>query len=356
MDADRLPLPRPPGSAGEAAAAAFVHRRLRSAGVDAEVETFRAPSSPSWVPLIAGALRLAAAALLVAGLAEASAAAAGVSLVASVWPRRVAVVVHRLPGLGAESRNVIASTPGEPDVVDPPLVVVAHLDAHPTSGAPITRPHALITVLVSAVLLALALVSLDAADDPSGLLALLAIEPAATLAWIAHRELVSTEGLTRDDNASGLATLVRIAELMIDERPRRTVWIVATGAATVGGAGMRRFLRTHRDLARSAWVIELDALGASELVLTAGRRRFPRAATPPPVLRAVVGAAIDTGDLIDVRRVIRPHSDADAATASGVAALTLTGGPNTLGAPDAPDAANTERAARIVDQVARTLL
>lgn len=356
MDVEQLPLPRPPGSAGESRAANAIRRRLTEAGVTAHVERFRAPTSPSWVPLLGAALRLAAAALLVGGLGGPAAVLAAIAVVASIFPHAVAWVLKRVPGIGAASCNVVAHVPGAPDVVDPPLVVVAHLDAHPTAGEPLRRPHTAIAGLVGLGLLAIALASLGSDADPQGFLALLALEPAATLIWLAHQELVATEGLEPDDNASGLAALVRIGDLLGDERPSRHVWLVATGSGTAGSGGLRALFRMHRDIAKLAWVIEVDALGSAELVVTPGRRRFPRMTTPPAVLRAIAGAAIDSGDLIDIRRVPRPHSDANAATGLGVPALTLTGGQNALGPAPNPDAANAERAARIVDRLARTTL
>jgi len=309
VDLSHLGLPRPPGSAGEASA----------------------------------------------GLPAVAAGLAGVAAASALWPRATAAIAGRLPGIGATSQNVIGHVRGSRDVIDPPLILVAHLDAHQTAGAPLARPHAALAAVVSLGLLAIAIASMGSVGDPSPWLALLALEPAATLAWIANLELVSTEGLTRDDNASGLAALVRVGALVREDEPARDIWLVATGAGTAGSRGMSAYLRAHRDVARTAWVIEIDALGAAALVLVPGRRRFPRAVTPPAVVRAVAGAAIDSGDLIDVRRVPRPHSDANRATAKRVAAVTITGGTNTLG-PEEPDAANTERAARIIDRLARTVL
>jgi hypothetical protein len=129
---------------------------------------------------------------------------------------------------------------------------------------------------------------------------------------------------------------------------------VATGAATAGGHGVAAFLRSHPDVARRAWVVELDALGAGELVLCPARRRLPQRVTPGAVVRAVAGAAIDTGDPIDVRRVRRPHSDARTALWLGAAAITLTGGLRPTDGSEGPDPANAERAARIVVHLART--
>jgi hypothetical protein len=123
-----------------------------------------------------------------------------------------------------------------------------------------------------------------------------------------------------------------------------------------GGAGMSAFLATHRGTAKRAWIVELDALGDGELVLSPARRRVPSSSTPAACVRAVAGAAIDSGDVIDVRRRRRPHSDAAVAFRRGTAALTITAGLRASAASEHGEGANAERAARIVARLARTTL
>jgi hypothetical protein len=185
------------------------------------------------------------------------------------------------------------------------------------------------------------------------LAALVATESAFTLAWLARREL-STVGETPDDNTSGLLALVRTADLVADGTQARDVWLVATAAATSGSCGSATFLRRRREL-REAWVVEIDALGTGEVVGSPHPSRFPYPGSPTALLRAITRAAHASGDPLTVRRIARPHSDARAALHLRTGAVTLTGGLRPPRGDAGPDPANAERAARIVDALARTL-
>jgi hypothetical protein len=176
-------------------------------------------------------------------------------------------------------------------------------------------------------------------------------EAIITLTWLARHELRTPHQLP-DDNTSGLLALLRVAELVADATPTRDVWIVATGAGTSGGHGLSSFLRRHPDL-RQAWVVEIDALGAGEVVASPLPPRFPRPGTPSTLVRAIVAAARESGDPLSVRSVRRPHSDARAALRMRTAAIALTAGLRPAAGEVGPDAANAERAARVVDQLAR---
>jgi hypothetical protein len=116
---------------------------------------------------------------------------------------------------------------------------------------------------------------------------------------------------------------------------------------------VRSLLRKHRDL-RDAWVIEIDALGVGQVVCAPRPPQFPYAGTPTALVRAIVTAARRTGDPLTVKRLSRPSSDAGAALRRRVPAVVLTGGLKPpAGVREGPDPANAERAARIVDDLAR---
>jgi hypothetical protein len=228
-----------------------------------------------------------------------------------------------------------------------PLVVAAHLDTHPTNGAPLRPWHRVIAGISGLVALA---VSFSGAGA-RGLAGVIAAEGVLTLAWLARRELAKPH-VPPDDNTSGLMALARVADLAATTRPAADVWLVASGAGTAGGCGIASFLRAHRDL-RQAWVIEVDALGSGEVVGSPVAPRFPHPGTPSTLVRALVAAAQSSGDPLSVRRVRRPHSDARAALRYRTPAITLTAGILHPAREPGPDAANAARAARVVLELAR---
>ncbi len=353
MDLVRLPRLRPPCSLGERNAARLIAHRLAALQLGPHLEPFRASTGPVWAPLLRALLRLVAAVSLPLDYPVAALVIAGVTVVTGIPP--VSRLVRFVPGFGGTAENVVTRIPGSGGNA-PPLVVVAHLDTHASGGTPLTRPHALGAGISGLLVFGAAAARVAGGGEGWDRLAILvAIEALVTLAWLAGREL--SPHRAGDDNDSGLLALLRTAELAADEPPVRDVWLVGTAAATSDGLGMRAFLRAHTETARMAWVVELDALGDGEIVVSRVRRRFPQASTPSALLRAIAGAAIDTGDPIDVRHVRRLHSDARAAFLKGCPAAAITGGVRLpLGVESAPDPANAERAARIIDHLARTTL
>jgi hypothetical protein len=267
-------------------------------GYQPVVETVRAPTSPSWVPLLRALARVWAAAFLAAGFA-APARALAVFAVLGGLPA-ISRALRFVPLLGGASQNVVVRVRGS--FADArPVVVIAHTDTHPTNGAPLARWHRLIAaasgfgVLVASIWW----------PDARAIAGVIAAEALLTLAWLARRELARPH-LPPDDNTSGLMTLARIADLTMATQPLRDVWLVATGAGTAGGCGVASFLHVHREL-RRAWIVEIDALGSGEVVASPVPPRFPHGGTPSALVRALVSAARASGDPLDVRRVRRPH-------------------------------------------------
>jgi hypothetical protein len=349
LNVDDLWPSRPPCSVAERAAAEAVAARLRHHGLALSFETARAPTSPTWIPLLRALLRLWSVAFLAAGWPNIALGLAAASVAGGVG--RIAGLVRFVPLLGARAGSVVALRIGSDDAAKP-LVVTAHLDTHPTEGAPLHRVHR----FVAATSGALATVAAAMATRP-GVAAwrtaavIVAGEAVFTMIVLAARELQRPAEVT-DDNTSGLLALVRVAELIADGAPSHDVWVVATGAGTTGAYGLDAFLRSRPDL-RDAWLVEIDALGTAEMVAAPCAARFPRPGTPTPLVRAVVAAAREAGDPLAVRRVRRSHSDARAALRRRVPAIALTAGLHPPAGGPGPDPANAERAARIVDAFAR---
>jgi len=313
-------------------------------GLSPVIETVRAPTSPSWVPLMRALARVWAAAFLAAGFALPAQIVAALAVIGGVPV--LASSIRFLPLLGGATQNVVVRIRGtSPDAR--PLVITAHMDTHPTNGAPLHPWHRLVAGASGLAALAAAF----AGPGARGLAGVIAAEGVLTLAWLARRELAKPH-VPPDDNTSGLMALARVADLASATTPAADVWLVASGAGTAGGCGISAFLRTHKDL-RRAWVVEIDALGSGEVVASPVPPRFPHPGTPGVLVRALVAAAQSSGDPLNVRRVRRPHSDARAALRQRTAAMTLTAGLLHPAREPGPDPANAARAARVVLELAR---
>ncbi len=343
-----LATARPPCSRAERAGAESLQDSLGRLGVKAQIETLRAPTSPSWVPLLRALLRVWAVALVAAYRPVPAIVLSAISVVAGL--PAVASLIRYLPLLGDNTQNVLGHIEGsEKQLV--PAVVTAHVDTHPMAAAPMGKTRAAVGAGLGWVTLAAAIVGRPGMVVWRAVLTLVAVESLITLTWLARRELAATNEMP-DDNTSGMLALISLATLLADHRPLRDVWIVGSGAGTSGGHGVIALLRRHPQL-REGWVVEIDALGAGEVVASPLAPRFPGPGTPSTLIRAVVAASQETGDPLNVRRMRRAHSDARAAQRLRTGAITLTGGLRHPAGERGPDAANAERAARVVDRLVR---
>jgi peptidase M28-like protein len=339
---------RPPCSVAEREAADAVAQRFALASLEPELETLRAPTSPTWAPLLRAVLRLWAAAFLAAGRPVPAAVLGGVAVVGGV--RFVGGLLRFVPLLGATTHNVVARTIGT-NLNARPVVCSAHLDTHPAAGAPMSRSHVAIAAVSGWLVFAIALTGQPWIGGWRPLAGAVAAESLTTLVWLARRELAAPKDPV-DDNTSGLIALVRLAQLVTTVPVPRDVWLVASGAGTSGSYGVTAFLRRRPEL-RRAWVIEIDALGSGEVVASPFAARFPRPGTPAQLVRAVMSAAQENGDPMSVRRQRRAHSDARAALRLRVPAIAITAGLHAPAGGRGPDSANAERAARLIERVAR---
>jgi hypothetical protein len=329
----------------ELQAAQSIGGDLRRLGLEPESANFRAPTSPTWAHLLRALLRVWAAAFLTAGLTQVAVGLASIAVVGGIPP--IASMLRRVPFLGGFSQNVAVRIPGtKPDTR--PIIAVAHLDTHPTDGEPLARWHRLVAALSGWLVLLAAFQGRPAAWRTFA--GPVAAEAIITLTILARRELrVPTSA--GDDNTSGLMALIRIAELCNEVPASSDVWVVATGAGTAGGLGMRSFVREHPEL-RPAWIVEIDALGSGEVVASPIPPLFPNPGTPAALVRSIVAAAHASGDSLSVRRIRRPHSDARAALRQRVGAITLTAGILHPARQRGPDPANAARAARMTHELA----
>jgi hypothetical protein len=339
---------RLPCSMAERAAAVSLAEEFRRLGLQTRTEALRAATSPTWVPLLRALLRVWAVAFVAAYRPLPAVILASIAVAAGI--PKIGALIRFVPLIGASTQNVIAKIAGT-DAGSRPIVVTAHIDTHPTSGAAIGPMRSTIGAVLGCIALAAAIAARPGLPVWRAATAIVAVEALVTLVWLARRELARTTE-SPDDSTSGVLALLSVAQLASDQRPVHDVWLVATGAGTSGGHGLTAFLRRYPE-ARRGWLVEIDALGAGEVVASPFAANFPRPGTPPPLVRAVVTAARMTGDPLNVRRVRRAHSDARAALRMRTAAIALTGGLHPPSEQSVPDAGNVERAARIVDGLAR---
>ncbi|MEA2474525.1 MAG: hypothetical protein QOE06_2440 [Thermoleophilaceae bacterium] len=269
--------PRGPGSDGERRAARHLAARLRAIGRDAQTEPF--DMWPRW-PL---AHLLHAVAAIVGSLVSVSSPLAG-GIVLAV----VAVLVfgdltgifqptRHLTGRRA-SQNVVSREDGDRPGT---IVLVAHYDAARSGvvfndrsmrrrawiGRLIHRPIGPFEPFFWAIALALACAGLRFAGVHTS--AVTAVQFAATVVLIVSVPLLADIALSdvvpgANDNASGVATALRLADRYGDSLDHFDVWVVLTGSEEAFARGARAFVRRHRrELDRSRTVfLCVDKVGA----------------------------------------------------------------------------------------------
>ena len=262
---------RAPGTDAERRAARQLEARLRAAGRDAAIEPFEI--WPRW-PLTHVIHAVAA---IVGGLVAVSSPLAGTIVLAAVALLTladltgVAQLTRRLTGRRASQNVVSRESGGRPGT----LVLVAHYDAGRSGavfheramrrrariGRPLRRPIGPFEPLFWAILLALAAAILRLAGIETD--AVDALQFAATVVLIVSVALLSDVGLSdvvpgANDNASGVATALRLAERYGDDLEHFDVWVLLAGAGEAFGRGTTAFLRRHRDELERASTVFLD--------------------------------------------------------------------------------------------------
>lgn len=359
--------PRPPTSAAEANAAAYVNANMRQAGLDVDVQTFRSVTTFS---LPYGLLFLIAAlsplvyrysrpgALAMSLLALAGFVAEVLSLPAlSAW----------LPG--GKSQNIVGTRPAAQEPRQH-LIVMAHLDSprsalffHPRFVAHFHR----FFLLTAIAMLALPVLIILAWTLNAPWLWYVQWAPAAYLTLIVllliHSETLMPHTAGANDNASGVAVLLRLAQ-ELDNLQHTNLWLVSTGAKEAGMAGARSFLRQYPFPKERSYILNLDGVGRGQvcIIVEEGMLWSHQA---DPFLVELAGQA-DAGDIrIDAepRTYHLLNTDAQVALVRGFRALTIMaleqGGPsNWHWSSDTVDQIEPllpDRATRLVRGIARRL-
>ena len=273
---------RAPGTDAERRAAQHLRRRLESLGRAVDVE-------PTWIrpawPLAHTAYALLGVVASVISTAEPTAAAiaAGIAIVLLLADTSGRLHLGRRLTGRRGSQNVVsredADRPGT-------LVLVAHYDAASTGfvyGAPnrvrawLSRRvrHAIgpFELVLASLAVVLACSVIRAADVES--VALSAVQFVATVALIFAVTFLADIALSgtspgASDNASGVATVLRLAERYGDDLDHFDVWVLLTGGEEALAEGMREWMRRHRrELDPTATIfLNVDTVGSGTVRYT----------------------------------------------------------------------------------------
>ena len=260
---------------GERRAAQYVQEQLERVGYDVKIEPFRAPSSGNYMYMVCFVISLAG--LVAAGLGRPALGLllSGIGLVAFIGESTMALRLASAIVPRGKTQNIVARmVPRE--LPRKRLVLTAHYDSprsslffHPRL-APFYRPTFLLIVLS---LIALPVLYGIETSDNATLLWKVSLPFAAVILYallmMVHAEVRGVVTPGANDNASGVAVMLSLAEAVAQDAPEDTeVMAVATGAGETGMWGMQAFLRKHSDELDRAWIINLDNVGAGAIRYT----------------------------------------------------------------------------------------
>ena len=249
---------RAPGSDAERRAARHLEGRLRAIGREVAVEPFQ--TRPRWplVHLLHAVAAIAGTLIAVSTpLAGAIVLAVVAALVLDDLSGRLQLT-RRVTGWRA-SQNVVSPEDGERPGT---LVLVAHYDSGRTGaifneraqrrrawiGRLLRRPISPFEPFFLAIVAALACALLRVGGIETDAVA--AVQFAAAVVLIVSVALLADIALSEtspgaNDNASGAATVLRLAERYGDTLEHFDVWVLFSGAGEAFADGMRAFLRRH---------------------------------------------------------------------------------------------------------------
>ena len=267
--------PRGACTAAEARAAGYIRGRFEERGLEVTTQEFSCIDTCSYLYIIYLGVAIACGVLsywftyYAAPIAVLNALALALDL--ETFPLLSRILPHKL------SRNVIGELPAENKKVG--LVVVAHYDSARSAlsfGPKLIKNFRLSFSLMISAVFAVALLAV------ANLIVRLSSGHANLWVWIVtlvvcaymlvpltimvHRELAMDYTPGANDNASGVATMLALADKASEEESLLPgIMFVATGAQEVGTAGMLEFLKSYGERIKGALVVNLDNLGAGHL-------------------------------------------------------------------------------------------
>ena len=329
------------GSDAERRAAKHLAGRLHELGREAQIEPITV--HPNWplTHLIHALLAIAASLVAVASPSIGALIAAFTAISTLGDLTGTLFLVRRLTGRRASQNVLSREDGGKPGVV----VLVAHYDAarggsifspriverRATLAKRLRLPVGLGGGFLLAILVILFFAVLRVLGVDSVLISVVQFVPTALL--ILALPLLADVRLSRPspgaaDNASGVATALRLAESRGGGLRHADLWLLFTGAEEAMALGMREWVKRHRaELDRSRTVfLNLDSVANGTIRYAA--REGPVLATSADAELVAICEEIATGDGDDGRFGARPFvarttSDALAARARGYRAITV---------------------------------
>jgi hypothetical protein len=300
--------PRGPTTEGESRAAAYAAAKLGEAGArDVSVETFLSVPSLWWALEITLGLVLLATPVYHFGNAPSAVwpvvlCALAIYLIAaelSFWRLSLSNILPK-----RVSQNVYAKVPPKGPSRNK-LVVIGHLD---TNRTPILFHSIIVDFLPVILAVVVGCIVLEAILFAAGPLAIsprliliialvLDIPVILLLLAILHGDFVSpfTEGA--NDNASGAAIAISLAELFAREPLDQTeFWALCTGCEEATLNGIKAFLDKHGDELRDAWFVDLECVGIGDLKYITCEGMLKKYYCNPGLVRAAAEAAEAIGD------------------------------------------------------------
>jgi hypothetical protein len=217
------------------------------------------------------------------------------------------------------------------------LILVAHYDSSKSglSFHPAFVDSFRSSFVISAVMMIVLLEALIIRFFGGGgtLLSLLRIVPMAYMVLpiilLIHREIFGRYVQGAADNASGVATMLEIAEKLSANPPKNfEVWVLATGCEEVNLVGMGSFMRSHQyEINRdTTYFLNLDNLGGGSLRYVTGEGMLKVYPSSPEMICAAERVAADE-EFKDVRPHVYRLAGLDALVASsrGYKVLSLMG-------------------------------
>jgi len=188
---------------------------------------------------------------------------------------------------------------------------------------------------------------------------------AYALFLLVQREIFYKHVEGANDNASGVAVMLTMAEAMSLDAPADTeVVVVATGCEEAGTVGMQAFLRKHREELARSWIINIDNVGAGEVHYTTREGMLVPHRTGKELTMTAAKVAKLPGIQVTGAAFRTMSNDTEPALLRGLEAMTVIATRD--GVPvnwhwktdtfDAIDADTVDMAYRFVEQVVRRLI
>lgn len=266
--------PRPPGSPAEARASRFIERELKSLDLEVEIQRFHTPATTAWSEFFPHLILVIGAALfpLSNHLSYALVCVGFTVFLFEEFGRSPFLWMQRY----RSSENIIARFEPyrEPERT---VVLVAHMDSPRSSfyyHPAVVRLHRsafLIDCVFQALLFMFFTVLyggslLSMQEDRLAVLwricLVILIPPAAAMLSLLYKGISGKATPGGNDNASGVAVLLQLAQVYSRRKPHNTrLWLAFTGASDAGAMGLKRLITKYRRDLKNAHFIVLDQVG-----------------------------------------------------------------------------------------------